>query len=156
MRRGWMSYEYGILAQADDYLLTFQQAYLDDQTENLVQYIQSLVASIRSEDLMPIIRSHISDIGDVVSNVVSATEGSFEEPSSYSATLKEQTLPITKILTDCKTNLLKTSVESQALDGLGRGREVKEFTARLPPLAFEIAREMKELVQRVEGLGDPR
>jgi hypothetical protein len=101
---------------------------------------------------MPIIRSHISNIGDVVSNVVSATEGSFEEPSSYSAALKQRTLPITNILTDCKTKLLKASVDSQALDGLGRAKEVKDFTARLPPLAFGFARETKELVQRVEAL----
>lgn len=112
---------------------------------------------------MPIVRNYLTYIADVVTNVVSATEGSYEEPSSYSASLREKALPITTILTECRKKLLSAGVESQGLDGLGRGAaEIKEFTARLPPLAFEIARETKQLVSRVEGLdrnistgGDP-
>ena len=62
---------------------------------------------------------------------------------------------------------MQAGVESRGLEGVGRqsgggagagaGRpagqaEVREFVGRLPPLAFEIARETKQLVQRVEEL----
>ena len=104
---------------------------------------------------MPIVRNYLTYIADVVTNVVSATEGSYEEPSAYATHLREKTLPITNILTECKRKLLSAGVESQGLDSFARGSGVvKEFTARLPPLAFEIARETKMLVSRIEGLSD--
>jgi hypothetical protein len=64
-----------------------------------------------------------------------------------SAQLCGQVEPIVQNLANCKSRLMSASAESEGLGDKGRA---KEFMSRLPPLAFEIARETKELVQRVE------
>jgi G protein-coupled receptor kinase-interacting protein 1 C term len=123
--------------------LTFVQLYLEDQTDSLVHSIQSLVGSIRAEAELHQIRTHISTIANVVGQVVSATENSMPVSSS----LRSQVEPIVRNLANCKSRLISASAESEGLGDKGR---VREFMSKLPPLAFEIARETKELVQRVE------
>ena len=109
--------------------------------------IQALVAAIRSEEPLPTIRSQISTIAAVVGKVVSATESSMRDPS-YPPALRERAEPIIQNLGGCKEKLLHAAEESARLDTAG----AKDFTNRLPPLAFEIARETKELVQRIERI----
>jgi septation ring formation regulator EzrA len=116
---------------------------LEDQTDSLVRSIQSLVGSIRAEADLPQIRSHISTIADVVGQVVGATENSL----ATSSALRGRVEPIVQNLAQCNSRLANASAESE---GLGEKRTAREFMSRLPPLAFEIARETKELVQRVE------
>ena len=102
---------------------------------------------------MPIIRNYLTYIADVVTDVVSATEECYEEPTSYSHALRAQTSSITTDLTNYKSRLLSAGVESQRLDALPQtAGQVKEFTSRLPPLAFEIARETKTLLSRIENI----
>jgi hypothetical protein len=138
------------------HLLTFLQLYLEDQTDTLVASIQSLVASIRQEDVMPIVRSHIGAITDVVGNVISATEGVIEEAphgSRLATTLERAVHQDIQKLEDTRKRLMKASVDSQALDSARKGDgKVKMLTQGLPPLAFGIARDMKSLVANIESV----
>jgi hypothetical protein len=127
--------------------------YLEDQTETLVHSIQSLVASIRSEDSLPSVRSHIAEIAAAVGSVVSATQSSIDEPSSIAAALKDKAEAGVKTLARRRSKLLKAADDSQRLDASQDRAAIKAFTQRLPPLAFEIAREMKELAQKIELVG---
>ena len=66
---------------------------------------------------------------------------------SVSASVRRRVEPIVLNLAKYRSTLIHASAESE---GLAEGGETREFMRRLPPLAFEIARETKELVQRVE------
>lgn len=116
---------------------------MEDQTDSLVHSIQTLVGSIRAEADLPQIRTHISTIADVVGEVITATGDCIASSASLRATVE----PIVLNLTNCRSRLISASGESEALSEKMR---VKDFLSQLPPLAFEIARETKELVQRVE------
>jgi hypothetical protein len=48
---------------------------------------------------------------------------------------------------------MAVSAESESLDASSSRGAVKALTQKLPPLAFEIARETKELVQKIELVG---
>lgn len=139
-----------------DTSLTSLQLYLEDQTDTLVASIQSLVASIRQEDVMPIVRSHIGAIADVVGTVISATEGVIEEAahgSRLATTLERAVHQDIQRLEATRMKLVKASVDSQALDSARKGDgKVKMLTQSLPPLAFGIARDMKSLVANIEGV----
>ncbi|KAI9892545.1 MAG: component of the polarisome [Vezdaea aestivalis] len=119
--------------------------YLEDQTEHLVQSIQSLVNSIRTDDGLPPIRSHITDIASVVGRVVLATETAIANTANPA--LKDRGEPVTRKLADCRARLLAAGAEGEKVRDAS---QLKEFAGRLPPLAFEIARETKELVQRID------
>lgn len=111
--------------------------------------IHSLVGSIRAEADLPTTRSHISTIANVVGQVVTATENSM--PTS--SLLYKQIEPIIRNLANYKSKLVSASAESESF---GEKGDVREFMSRLPPLAYEIARETKELVQRVEIVDQER
>jgi hypothetical protein len=102
---------------------------------------------------MPSIRSHISEIASVVGSVVSATESSIQDASPISAALKLKAESSVKALAECKGKLMAVSAESESLDASSSRGAVKALTQKLPPLAFEIARETKELVQKIELVG---
>lgn len=128
--------------------LEILQIFLDEQTEALVHSIQSLVSTIRSDGPPDMIRAHMKSISTVVARVVGETQ----------ATASERSNPELRVKTDA------------ALANLARHREIlydveksgdsiksddgwKVWTGELPPLAFEVAREVKELVMRVEDVG---
>ena len=136
---------YGYISKLTDSMLTYMsfKLYLEDQTDSLVRSIQSLVGSIRAEEDLPQIRTHISTIANVVGEVVSATEKSLP----VLAPLRGRVEPIVHNLANCNGRLMSANAESERLGDKGR---VRSFMSRLPPLAFEIARETKELVQRVD------
>ena len=169
----------GIQQQARDPELEELKNYLESQTEHLVESIQSLVNAIRLEEKLPIVRNYLTYIADVVDNVVSATEGSWEEDdvdgegqqqggAAFASRLRLKAEGSVRILEGCKKRLLMMGVESRGLEGVGRQSAnnnnaaggagpsdpmaVREFCGRLPPLAFEVARETKRLVGIVENL----
>lgn len=113
----------------------------------MVRSIQALVSAIRSDEPLPTIRSQISTIATVVGKVVGATESSMRDPAS-SPTLRTRAEPIIRSLNDAKEKLLDAGQESEQVTASGS----RQFTNQLPPLAFEIARETKELVQRIEQI----
>lgn len=135
-----------------DALTNIEQIYLEDQTESLVQSIQSLVSSIRGTDDIVSVQTHIDTISTVVGKVVSSTEAAIASPKSSPA-LRERTGPIIQILTDCRQGLLNAGREGDRIDQTNPDPEqIREITNKLPPIAFQIARETKELVQRVDQL----
>jgi hypothetical protein len=118
--------------------------YLEDQTALLVQTIQNLVQLIRTDDAgIDAIEDEINSIADVVGKVVSETD-------SLQAGMTER-------LKVCRERILEAGDQGMdlAADGKDAGsREWRMWTQTLPPIAFEIARETKEIVTRVGALGE--
>lgn len=119
-----------------------------------MQTIQSLVSSIRSEAGITAITTELSAIASVVGNVVTSTETAMS--STGNAELRMQAKGIVKKLSECRTKLIEAEDKGRKIadmgdDDAGRGEmEWRMWTQSLPPIAFEIARETKELVQRVD------
>ena len=121
-------------AVTNEHELQEVKLYVENQTEGLVQTIQALVSSIRAEEDLSMIRTHTTAISTVVSNVSSSTESLIHKPD-VNPSLRERCGPIIQTL---ETNSGRLS------DTVDAGESNK-----LPPIAFEIARETKELVQRL-------
>lgn len=116
--------------------------YLDDQTANLVQTIQGLVSSIRGAADINQIDPQIRNIVDTVSKVISQTENAGHAD-------------LIGRLIDSQQRLMEAGDRGHDLADEGKGegdREWRMWTQTLPPIAFEIARETKELVQRIDQL----
>ncbi|KAL8826735.1 MAG: hypothetical protein Q9191_003618 [Dirinaria sp. TL-2023a] len=124
------------------------KAFLEDQTDGLVQSIQALVGSIRAEDNAVTIKDHINAIASVLGRVVSESQQTLSNTGHRA--LQEQAQPTVESLADCRTRLLEANVD---MDKINDARSWKEFTKMLPPLAFQVARETKELVQRLDRIG---
>ncbi|PKS09890.1 hypothetical protein jhhlp_004513 [Lomentospora prolificans] len=116
--------------------------YLEDQTAVLVSSIQNLVGSIRSNASIEQITDEIDAIDDVVGRVINETQSG---GNGQMATRLEGS----------RDKLLNANKQGQNIAAKGKGpndREWKMWTQNLPPIAFELAREMKELVQQVDQL----
>ncbi|EXJ87123.1 hypothetical protein A1O3_04081 [Capronia epimyces CBS 606.96] len=123
--------------------------YLEDQTDGLVESITAMVDAIRNDEAMPAIRNHITTIARTIENIVGAVERTANEPYSYQSTLSDKSHTSATMLQGCREQLLKAYSESAAYDNQP---ESKEFTQKLPPMAFQIARETKELVSRIMAI----
>ncbi|SPO07651.1 related to GRIP1 associated protein 1 [Cephalotrichum gorgonifer] len=124
--------------RADDLKL-----FLEDQTAVLVSSIQNLVGSIRSNSSVNQITDEIATIATVVGGVISETQ------SSGNGEL------VTR-LEASRDKLIAADDQGRSIIAKGKGendREWKMWTQGLPPVAFELAREMKELMTRVDQLG---
>lgn len=123
-----------------------------------MQTIQSLVSSIRSEAGITAINKELSAIASVVGSVVTSTEAAMS--STGNTELRAQAKGIVKKLGECRTKLIEAEDKGRKIadlgdDDAGRGEmEWRVWTQSLPPIAFEIARETKELVQRVDSIDD--
>jgi len=118
--------------------------YLEDQTAVLVQTIQNLVQLIRNDADIDQVTEEISTISDVVGQVVSETEA-----------LGSSGVELVRRLSSCRERLIEAGKRGTDLAAEGKdtkSREWRMWTQTLPPIAFEIARETKELVQRVDQL----
>ncbi|KAJ5986211.1 Spa2 homology (SHD) of GIT [Penicillium sp. IBT 35674x] len=146
MQNGYTNGYYG--QPQEDHELQELKLYVEDQTDGMVQSIQALVASIRAEQELSSVETHVSAIGDVVTNVVSATEHLMHDRSGDVA-LREQSEPAVQALDGCRGRLMSTAAEGHHAT---TPEQVREVTNLLPPIAFEIARQTKELVQRLESL----
>ncbi|PCH03368.1 Spa2 homology (SHD) of GIT [Penicillium occitanis (nom. inval.)] len=131
-----------------DHELEELKLYLEDQTEGLVQTIQALVASIRGAEHISAIRNHISAISIVVGNVVASTDHAMDK-AEISPAVRERLGPVVQGLADCSDRLSRTAAEGEDIES---PEQLRDLTAKLPPIAFEIARETKELVQRIDQL----
>lgn len=118
--------------------------YLEDQTAVLVQTIQNLVQLIRNDADIDQVTEEINTISDVVGQVVAETEA-----------LGPGGVDLVRRLATCRDRLMEAGKRGVDLADEGkdtRSREWRMWTQTLPPIAFEIARETKELVQRVDQL----
>ncbi|PYH49097.1 putative cell polarity protein [Aspergillus saccharolyticus JOP 1030-1] len=132
--------------QSADHELHELKYYLEDQTDGLVQSIQALVASIRAEQALNTISTHISAISSVVSQVTSSTQHYINSPEVNLA-VRERASPIIETLQHHRDRLTRTAAEGEEVSDL---TELRAITNKLPPIAFEIARETKELVHRLD------
>jgi hypothetical protein len=114
----------------------------------MVQSIQALVASIRAGEQLHTVQTHVNDISGVVANVVNYTERLMHERSGDVA-LRQTSEPVIHALEQCRNRLVATAEEGQDAT---TPEELREVTNKLPPIAFEIARETKDLVQRLESM----
>jgi len=94
-----------------------------------------------------IIRDHTNDIATLVGKVLSSTDAAINRTGNES--LRDGAKPMMRTLSDCRTRLLEAKAESTTIKDTAK---LKDFNNRLPPMAFEIARETKELVHRVEQI----
>lgn len=91
------------------------------------------------------VKDHIDDIAGILGKVVTETQQTLG--SSHNSVLRAQANPSIDTLADSRARLLDASEE---IDRINDAASWKEFTKMLPPLAFKIARETKELVQRLD------
>ncbi|CAI7586202.1 unnamed protein product [Penicillium glandicola] len=131
----------------EDHEVLELKLYVEDQTDGMVQQIQALVASIRAEDDLHTVQTHVSAISNVVANVVSATEHLMHERSEDIA-LRQTSEPVIAALDQCRARLADTAGEGEDAT---TPEQLREITNKLPPIAFEIARQTKDLVQRLEA-----
>lgn len=117
-----------------------------------MQNIQSLVSSIRSEAGYPAVSAEITAIANVVGQVVSATETAIS--STGNAALQSQAGAILDKLSSCRERLLaareKGADIAEAADG-PKDKSWRAWNQSLPPIAFEIARDTKELVMKIDA-----
>ena len=86
----------------------------------------------------------------VVGNVVSSTDNAMRKAAEISPAVRERLGPVVQNLADCSDRLSHTAAAGEDLEN--RPEQLRDLTSRLPPIAFEIARETKELVQRIDQL----
>ncbi len=96
---------------------------------------------------MTTIRTHVSAIASIVTNVSSSTEHLITRPDTNSA-LRQRAGTSIETLEYQRSRLVGAAAESEGAADLGQLRSVAN---QLPPIAFEIARETKELVQRLDS-----
>lgn len=119
-----------------------QKIYLEDQTALLVSDIQTLVGSIRGDADIQEISAQISSINAVVGKIVARAQ-----TTGHGGMVTR--------LSECRERLLESNDTGRDLaqNGTQPGdRDWKMWSQTLPPIAFEIARETKELVQHVGQL----
>jgi hypothetical protein len=95
------------------------------------------------------IQDNIDKIAETVEAVLLATDRGSQEPTSYRSEWQTQTADIQEKLQECRTKLMQAGDESQEYNG---GSPSKSFTQKLPPLAFQVARETRELVRRIQTI----
>ncbi|KAL7270805.1 component of the polarisome [Rhizina undulata] len=121
--------------------------FLEDHTAGIVESIQSLLQAIRADGYMQELRKHVGEIETVVGKVIAWTESSMGQPGN--GKLRERGEWI--------VNNLATIRDKMVVMGEEEGRDLegpaeKDFKSRLAGLAFDMARETKELVRTVEEI----
>ena len=119
--------------------------FLEEQTETLVQSIQALVTSVRVDDDPEVVHDRIGRISQIVGHVIKETQRVMD--MTENTLLQNIAGPAIRVLGACKSKLATADDKGKDIQEHGAW---KEFTNTLPPLAFEIARETKELVQGVD------
>lgn len=116
------------------------QIYLEDQNALLLSDVHNLVECIRANGNIHQISMEINSINDIVSNLVSETQKS----GRGNMVIR---------LSECRNHLLEASHRGQ--DIAESGAQEKEWgiwTQTLPPIAFKVAQEAKELVDAIGEL----
>ncbi|KAF5713876.1 SPA2 [Fusarium mundagurra] len=119
--------------------------YLEDQNALLSTDIQQLVNTIRGDAEMRQITGEIGSINAVVSNIISETQayGIGEMAAS---------------LANCRARLLEAADQGQDMANIGmdtNSHEWRMWVQTLPPIAFGLAREAKELAQAADDMARP-
>lgn len=125
------------------------KSYLEQQTEAIVQSIQSLLSAIRSGSFGPTLSTNLTQIITIVTRVVAVTRENFSNPSSKAAAIKSRG---DAILQDLEASCERLSQEMQRQED---DRELsKASKQKMASASFDIARYLKELVQLFEDDDD--
>ncbi|KAJ0419258.1 hypothetical protein BJY00DRAFT_164983 [Aspergillus carlsbadensis] len=124
--------------------------YVEDQADGLVQSIQYLVASIRGEEPITTIRTHVSAIASIVTNVSQSTEHYINKPDTNAARRQHVGTSI-ETLEHQRSRLVGAAAEGE---GSSDPAESRSFITQLPPIAFELARKTRELVQQLDTMDE--
>lgn len=124
------------------------QVSLETQTEGIVENIQHLLSSIRAGDDMATLQGHVEQIAGVVDKVVKNTEDAMKQ--SGNEKLRERGDWIVSNLAGCAGKMSAATNGPVPADGPAD----KEFRGGLAALAFDLARETKDLVRTVEEISD--
>lgn len=116
------------------------QNFLDTRTDSLRSTLQILVSSIRTSAPPPDILDALASITSTTSQIIHQTARSVPE-NSKASDIANTLAEMVKRLEDKGRE--GEEVESEAV--------WKEYVKGLPPIGFEIAREVKELGEWVEG-----
>lgn len=148
-----MSVVFGSKSQGND--VEQLKLYLQDQTNLLVQSVQSLVTAIRSESGITATSNNINTISDVVGRVISSTEKSMNTVENTK--LQAQAEAVIKNLIDGRERLIEAGTIGRRIADEGRDDDESERAWRnwnqsLPPIAFEITHKIRELVMRVDAI----
>lgn len=108
-----------------------QQVFLENQTESIVESIQSLLTLIRGETTLPTLHDHVEPIATVVAAVVAATRAT---------PLRDRAAWIVDNLATCREKMLAMAGEAEEDE---QGKITKGYKSRLAGLAFDMARETK-------------
>ena len=107
--------------------------------------IQALVDSIRSNNDADMIKAEMHHMISIFANVVSETQHT--AGSTSDELLLNQISPMVRTFAGLNRRLLDISTDGENIEDAAKW---KEFTKRIPPMAFEAARETKELVSRLD------
>ena len=124
-----------------------EKAYLEDQTANLVATIQSLNQIVRDTPTLQPIQKELTSISSVVSTIISA----MDNPMASDSGLRNSAGAIVDKLEKCREKVLD-AIDAGPEANADGGEEWEAWTKSLPPVAFEIARETKELVRVVDSV----
>jgi hypothetical protein len=111
----------------------------------IVSDIQNLVGLIRGDAGIDQITQQIASIDGIALNIIGETQR-FANPNMVVR------------LDDCRQRLLEASDRGRQMAGSGISpddRDWRMWSQTLPPIAFEINREIKELSQRLDRLASP-
>lgn len=116
---------------------------MENHFDGIVKSIQDLLATIRSDGSMDILRSQIFEIANVVGNVVDSTQSSMSFTGNF--ILRERGQVTVRKLGDCRTKMLEMTILG---DG-ALGTVSKEFKGKLAGLSFDMAREIKVITSNL-------
>ncbi|CCJ28267.1 unnamed protein product [Pneumocystis jirovecii] len=127
----------------DDNLQDFKN-FLEKQTEDIVELIQGLLSSIRADAQIKKLKEHMTKVITIVQSVVSKT---FQVIAiEKDENLREKISRIVNGLMNCCSRfeeLLSDKIENISID--------KSFKQNLAGIAFDIAKQTKELVRTING-----
>ena len=128
--------------------ITWLQLFLEDQSSTIVETIQHLVSAIRSSAEPPAVRADISAINTAVTSILRATQTAIDSAPAGSP-LRDIVGPAVKSLSTSKAKLLEAEDEGWGMEDYATWKEIANG---LPPIAFELARQVRDLSGKVEGL----
>ncbi|KAK5097592.1 component of the polarisome [Lithohypha guttulata] len=133
--------------QQDDIELEELKVYLGNQTDVLVQNVQTLVRAVRDDGRTSVVRDHANGILDVVDIILAAAEGGMEQPTSFRALFVHKVSGAYEKLSQGKIQLENEVQNSTQHDGQPAATGVAQS---FPPLAFQVAKAAKDLTADIE------
>ncbi|KAH7156214.1 hypothetical protein EDB81DRAFT_380643 [Dactylonectria macrodidyma] len=131
--------------QQDAHAAEDLKIYVEDQNAVLVSDIQNLVGSVRGDANIQEINAQIGSISVIVGKIITEVQS-----NGHSDMVVR--------LGNCRARLLEAGDRGEDMANIGistNSNEWRMWAQTLPPISFELARETKDLVHRVDRLANP-